>query len=346
MTHDYLWNGSGEPDPEIQRLEHLLEPYRFDAGPREFPAVQAAGRSTLSRPGFSALRRAAGVALAIAAMVFAAVLLWIRTPVPSYEVARLAGSPRIGAVPLAAGGRLRRGEWLLTDGASRARILIGDIGEVEVGPGSRIGLLEARNAEHRLMLQRGVMRAMIWAPPGRFFVSTPSAQAIDLGCSYTLEVDEDGNGILRVTSGWVAFEHEGRESFVPAGAACLTRVGAGPGTPYREDASDRMRAALLSLDFGPADTSARAAELGAVLDSARKEDALTLWHMLGLHDRLERERVWDRLAQLVPPPSGVTREGVLDSNRAMLDLWWNELGLGDAQWWRPWEQPWPGWKHR
>jgi hypothetical protein len=39
---------------------------------------------------------------------------------------------------------------------------------------------------------------MIWAPPRLFFVDTPSAVAADLGCSYTLEVKDDGAGVLRV----------------------------------------------------------------------------------------------------------------------------------------------------
>ena len=28
MKEDYLWDGSGEPDPEVQKLENLLGHYR------------------------------------------------------------------------------------------------------------------------------------------------------------------------------------------------------------------------------------------------------------------------------------------------------------------------------
>ena len=37
---------------------------------------------------------------------------------------------------------------------------------------------------------------------------------------------------ISVTTGWVGFEWRGRESFIPAGAVCLTRKSLGPGTPY------------------------------------------------------------------------------------------------------------------
>ena len=72
---------------------------------------------------------------------------------------------------------------------------------------------------------------------------------------------------------------------------------------------------------------------------ARREDALTLWHLLTRTSGEERGRVYDRLATLVPPPTGVTREGILAGNRQMLDLWWEALGLRSASWWRMWKQP-------
>jgi hypothetical protein len=236
------------------------------------------------------------------------------------------------------------GEWLETDASSHARISVGEIGQVEVEPNTRIGLIRAQAAEHRLSLQRGVMHALIWAPPGQFFVNTPSAVAADLGCAYTLTVDDDGVGLLRVTSGWVAFENQGREAFVPAGAMCSTRPASGPGTPYQGDASAAFRSALERLDFQVSDSSDRAAALGIVLAEARTKDALTLWHLLFRGDRDERGRVYDRLAVLVPPPEGVTREAVLNRDQGNLDLWWNALGLGDTNWWRMWKRPWPAGK--
>ncbi len=72
------------------------------------------------------------------------------------------------------------------------------------------------------------MHALIWAPPGQFIVDTPSAVAVDLGCRYSLEVHDDGSGVLRVEAGWVGFEHRGVRSLVPAKAVAATRTGQGP----------------------------------------------------------------------------------------------------------------------
>jgi hypothetical protein len=59
-------------------------------------------------------------------------------------------------------------------------------------------LVAARWTDHRLALDHGAIEARIWAPPRLFFVETPSARAVDLGCVYTLEVDRAGAGRLSV----------------------------------------------------------------------------------------------------------------------------------------------------
>ncbi len=182
--------------------------------------------------------------------------------------------------------------------------------------------METKPTEHRLELARGKMSAKIWAPPRLFFVDTPSAVAADLGCAYTLEVDDSGAGLLHVTSGWVELQLKDRESMVPAGAACATRPGIGPGTPYFEDASEKFRVALSKLDFGYAvDVPDVQRPLDIVITEARPRDTLTLWHLLYRVEGKDRELVFDRMATLSPPPKDVTREGVLQLDDKMLHLW-------------------------
>jgi hypothetical protein len=50
--------------------------------------------------------------------------------------------------------------------------------------------------------------------------------------------------------------------------------------------------------------------------------------------------VFDRMAQLAPPPQGVTREAVLRGDRRATDRWWNALGLKNTTWWRLWKTKW------
>jgi hypothetical protein len=265
---------------------------------------------------------------AVLMVVLCVALFWIRTKPrmvgSSWDVARLAGAPRIGSILVNDKAKLGVGQWLETDTNSRARIDVGDIGQVEIDPNTRVRLLEAKQTEHRLELAQGRLSARVSAPPKLFFVNTPSGIAEDLGCAYTLEVDNAGNSLLRVTTGWVALQLKDRESVVPAGAACATRPGIGPGTPYFEDASASFRAALTKVDF-ESSTTDPSKSLDALLGGARVRDTITLWHLLARFEGNDRVLVYERMAELVPPPQGVTRAGVLALNQEMLDSWKDKL---------------------
>jgi len=334
---DYLWDRSGPRDPEVVHLEEQLSQFRQADPPPVWRAATSTPARTRVRP--ATLIWAMGTAAAVVAL---AGFVWLARPGagPGLQVTRLSGTPTVGSRPVADQRELSVGRWLETNADARARVDIGDIGQVEVDPGTRLSLVSTRPGDYRLHLARGTMHALIWAPPGQFAVETASSTAVDLGCAYTLTVDDEGVGRVRVTSGWVGFEWQGRESFIPAGAACVTRPGLGPGTPYYDDAPSELRTAIDVLDLGVGPAATRAAALDHVLRHARPQDVVTLWHLLSRVEGDARDRVFDRLSQFVPAPDGVTREGIRAGRRDMLDQWWDRLGLGTASWWRTWKQTW------
>lgn len=255
-------------------------------------------------------------ALALAAVVLVAIggiVLWqINRPAP-HDVVRLDAASGVE--------RMSIGEWIETDAASRARIRIGEIGTVDVAPNTRVQLVAAQPTEHRLNLVSGFISAQILAPPRLFFVETPASTVVDLGCAYTMQVDDAGVGQLRVTAGWASLEWDKLESLVPAGASCPTRPKIGPGTPAFDDASDRLRDALLEFDY--ADGGSRSVDV--ILSESRQRDTLTLWHLLSRVEPDERARIFDRIVALTPLPAGVTREKALALDAATLKLWREEL---------------------
>jgi hypothetical protein len=273
-------------------------------------------------------------------LLIGAGLLWLRRPPKAshllqqppetsqsgWEVARLGGAPRIDAEKINDKGRLGVGQWLETDSVSRAKLDVADIGNIEIDPNTRVRLLQSGANEHRLELAQGRLSAVISAPPKVFFVNTPSGVAEDLGCAYTLEVDEAGNSHLRVTLGWVSLQLTDRVSVVPAGAECVTRPGIGPGTPYFEDASEAFRSSLSQFDF-PSDQSSPSSTLETIIREARPRDAMTLFYLLPRVNGSDRARVYDRMVALVPAPAGVTREGSLSLDPQMLEHWREILGL-------------------
>lgn len=348
MKDDYLWDGSGEPDPEVQKLETVLGRYRHNQPAPAFDqvAVEQSAPRGWRFPAFRFSFQLAAVAAVLVIGIAAFLVFRARQTSnsgPAWEIARIEGAPRVGWHFLSASaetGKLKVGQTLVTDNSSRASITLENTGQIEVDPASRLRVVASGHNRQRLLLERGTIHATIWAAPGSFGVDTPSAVAVDLGCVFTLHVDDSGAGLLRTTMGWVGFRLNGRESFIPTGAVCATRPKIGPGTPYAEDAPASFREALTKFDFAAITSQERDALLGFILPDARKADALTLWHLLSRVSDADRPAVYDRLAVLAPPPADVTREGILRLDRNMLDSWWNSLGYGDVTIWRTFERDW------
>jgi hypothetical protein len=347
-SDDYLWDRSGEPDPEIRKLEALLGEYRHDGPAPVFPEIVPDRRWTflpLRMRLFPALATTAAAVLAVGVITFLVHGNKPPAPMVGWDVSRLAGTPRIGRNAITGDegvSRLDVGQMLETDDQSRASLQAEGIGQIEIEPSTRLRLLNMGKGLKRIALDRGTIHTFIWAPPGQFVVDTPSAVTVDLGCAYTLQVDDSGRGMVRTSLGWVGFKLNGHESFIPAGAACATRPRIGPGTPYFEDSPAEFRAALARFDFEDSTPQQRAKDLAIVLARSRGRDALTLWHLLARVDEGQRMLVYDRLRQIAPSPASVTKEGILRLDQPMLDLWWNALGFDDISVWRHWEHSWSG----
>lgn len=298
MTDQYLWDRSGEPDPEVARLEALLSSYRYRPPRRRTPRV---------------------ILAIAAALIFAGGLTYLLIPkqISIWEMA---------------GKRIPIGQTIETGPDTGARIEATSFGQVELDPNSRLQILPAERDNQQFALRQGTMHALIWAPPSRFVVETPSARTIDLGCAYTLTVLHDNSSLLTVETGWVAFQAGSLESFIPAGAACRTQPHRGPGLPYFEDSSPAFQAAVSQFD-----QAAGRPELETIVRDARKQDALTLWHLIVRTKGLDRDLVVRQFAALVP---GANIPGLQSGNAAAIDQAWNLLGLGRTEWWRMWKHGW------
>lgn len=316
MSDEYLWDRSGEPDPEVERLEKLLSPLRYR------------GRLPVAR----SYRWWAVAAAAVLAIGVWQVMRVTQTPAEktSWQVVRSVEGRAVGAP-----ADVYTGQRIETDATSRVEVRSDSIGQVDLEPNSEMYVKEARENHQLLSLRHGVLHALIWAPPSQFAVDTPSARAVDLGCAYTLETQTDGNGLITVQRGWVAFDHEHSESFIPADAACRVYSRRGPGVPWFEDATAALRDGLQRWEKRPAPDN-----LNAVLEAARPRDALTLWHLLSRVPTEERGVVFDRLSAVVKLPAEVQRASVIAGDSHALDLCWDALELGDTSWWRTWKRAW------
>ena len=327
MSEEYLWDRSGEPDPEIEKLEGLLSPFRYQGGQ---PPVQQP--KPTSRHRWWALAAAAVLAIGVWQVTRVAPTPALKT---TWQAVRTAGSPRVNGQAVGDPADVYTGQRIETDASSRVEIRSDFVGQVELEPNSEMVVKESRENRQLLSLRRGVLHALIWAPPSEFAVDTPSVRAVDLGCAYTLETETNGNGLITVQRGWVAFDHEHSESFIPAEAACRVYARRGPGVPWFQDATAALRDGLHRWE------ERRSADaLQAVLSAARPRDALTLWHLLSRVPAGEKNVVFDRLASVVKLPADVKRDAVIAGEKQSMDLCWDALQLGDTSWWRTWKRAW------
>ena len=360
MSDDYLWDKSGDPDPEIERIEKALSPLRHEGEWRDpGPVIARDAGVPGARVAPAAPRRApsrlrsrawmAGGALALAAAVAIAVgLSWPGDPGPG----RMAGPPAVSAPPTAlaavepcpasspgfafeaqgqvtcAGGAARSGNlpvgvWLETAEGASAKLQVADIGAITLRGGARVRIVRTGAEEHRLELLKGSLHAKVDAPPRLFIIDTRAATAVDLGCEYELSANADGRSDLHVIKGAVSLEGKGRAVFVPRNATVIAHPETGPGTVLSVNANKELVAAAARLDRGDAGAFAD------VLRSAGAGDSVTLWNLLAVASREGRVAVVKRLDELRLRPAGVTRESLVagkveaaDALREQLEATW------------------------
>ncbi len=281
---DYLWEKEGTPDPEIEQLEMLLTPLGYRGEP---PRVS----SPVVRRRFG-IRAGISTGATFAAMSLVLAIVWFRPHRPeqggawpmrvSGDTVVVDGRPATGALAL--------GAWVET-GTSSAQLTVPDMGAVVLSPGARARIVEASPMKQQLELERGVLSALITAPPRRFFVQTPSTLAIDLGCAFRLEVDASGRTILQVTQGTVALaDRAGHEVSIPAGSeggAEHARIG----TPYATRASSDFRALLLRYDRDPS-------VLPDLVKAAGPDDEFTLRYLSSVGSPQVRALIAARIASI------------------------------------------------
>jgi ferric-dicitrate binding protein FerR (iron transport regulator) len=330
---DYLWDKSGTPDQEIERLESLLAQFRSVQQPAWIhePLPGRAERRPVKRLWLSAVFALAALVLVSVAIAIHASFEW--RPGDPWKVVALDGAPQIGNSLVKDRAQFSVGQILVTDAASRARIRVAGRGVVDVEPGSRVRLIATHAKRHQIALDYGTISARMWAPPFSLAVDTPSASLFDLGCAFTLHVESGGYGIVQVTSGWVEFETPLRSVMIPAGAEAVTRPELGPGTPYFSDAAPTFKTAVSTFDSHPDNDGARAAALASILADARPHDALTLLTLFSRLPPPQRAMVLDRLDAFDQIPDGYSREDVLNLRTDAMDAYWKELHLGSPKSW-------------
>jgi hypothetical protein len=313
MSDDYLWNRSGPPDPDVKKLEQLLAPLAHDD--TGAPLDELRVRRKRRTPWF-----VLGVALAAAA----ALAIYIALPrdehacrgEDGFAFRGVGGDVSCGGAQVAHGVLPVGGQ--LDTGANEASLTIANIGSAKLGKQTRVRLDRTDPQRHQLALERGHMHAKVNAPPRLFAVTTKHTDVVDLGCEYTIDVDDTGAGGICVASGVVELAtRSGATVVVPEGACATILAGQRPGLPHGRQARAEVVAAVAAYDRGVA------AAFGQLLALADRRDAITLIALAAIDTR--KSAVLERLMELSPPPDAeISVESAL-TNPEHFATWRNDI---------------------
>lgn len=282
---DYLFERSGEPDPEIAALERLLAPLRHDgrALPARLPATVRPDRR----------RMPPWLAAAALALLGALALWWLR-----------------GEAPFAPGEAPRT----IVAGDAVRRVALGEVAALDLAAGGELRFESWRDDAIRVQLARGAVEVRVAAagkgtPAVR--VATRAGEVEPDGpdaCAFRLTLASGGQqGTLAVQEGVARFAAPKRTALVPAGAS-VRFTEDGPGYPVYDDCSAVLRQVVRFAEEA-AEKRGPGADEGLAkkfVDVCRTpHDTLVLWHLLAEGDIARSAGVEQRLLELAGPPEPV-----------------------------------------
>ena len=253
MNEEYLWDRSGPPDPEIEQLERTLAPLRYRH--RTAGCDARRGRAT------------ARWLAAAAAVLVAAVAVWqIERPGPQatdWQVASSTATARMGRE--SASGLHAAARRAVAAHRTRIRAPVAtpdELGQIDLGPESELRASSTSNAlqsRQHARVHLGAARTV----RGGYAVGARNRSRLRVHHHSRFQRQRPAEGAL----GWVAFQHARPESFIPGGAACVTRKRARPRHPVLSGrAGGASRSAITGFEKG------EPGALAAILAAARPRD--------------------------------------------------------------------------
>jgi hypothetical protein len=252
-------------------------------------------------------------------IVIIAAYLFITSPSSGWEVIQVSGQPKYDNGIMVKGDGFSSESNIETDASSSVTVAIPEMGRLLIDNSSVVS--RTKNS-YEVIVERGQIRKFEGDASDILTVLTPLAKFTELykGGAFRLHVDDNGMCKLTVESGWVIVNIKEFDSYVPKNFGCLITRGK-YAIPYPSDSSPQL-ISLLENFSGINDPS-----VGTILSLMTTKESLSLWHIIQLISTENRSIAFNRLNELIPAPSGVTKEGILALNKTMLLDWRQEIEL-------------------
>ena len=130
--------------------------------------------------------------------------------------------------------------------------------------------------------------------------------------------------MINLSLGWLRVYNKNlEESIFPQSFELKVTSEHGLGLPYSSDADLAYITHLEDYLFNGKSLNV----LGIVLSNSAPRDAITLWNLMKRVDETQRNLVYTRLAELVPPPASVKKDKLLNLDSVMMQEWLEEIEM-------------------
>jgi hypothetical protein len=252
-------------------------------------------------------------------IVIIAAYIFFTSPSSGWEVIQVSGQPKYDNSVMGKGDGFSSEGNIETDASSSVTVAIPEMGRLLI---DNLSIVSRTKNSDEVSLDKGQIRKFEGDASNVLTVLTPLAKFTELykGGAFRLLVDDNGNCKLTVESGWVIVNIKEFDSYVPKSFGCLITRGR-YAIPYPSDSSPQL-ISLLENFSGINDPS-----IGTILSIITKKESLSLWHIIQLISTENRSIAFDKLNELIPASSSVTKEGILALNKTMLLDWRQEIEL-------------------
>lgn len=236
-----------------------------------------------------------------------------------WSISNVSGTPKINSVSLINTIPLVEGDLVINNSVSEANLYVSDVGSIMIKPETKVRRIE----NNVLYLLQGNIVLMRTEAERFFTVQTASVIVTDyyLNGDYNLIVDAAGSGSIECENSWAILKKDKNEMIVPSRYKCEFQNNGQIGLPFSIAASDVLIKAITGFKINDQDPIL----LDKIINLCEKKDAITLWNLLKLVYSDSRIIVLNKLNELIPFPSGVNQNGLIDLDPKMMQFYLNEI---------------------
>lgn len=236
-----------------------------------------------------------------------------------WEASLQSGSVTIAGEQLTGEFGFSTDEVLNTKENSSVKIFIPDVANIIVEANTEFKRTDKENSAE---LIKGKIRVDCSGAEEFFILQIPAAYISNYypGSIYTVDIKADKVGQIFVNSGWISITYKDKETIAASDYYIEFDAKLGTSMPYNKNSDSEFINTVRQFLYTKSEV-----HVERIVSLATKLNALTLWNLFKFISPAKRLLVYRKLNELVPHPSAITNEDILNLNSEKLQIWLEEI---------------------